>query len=73
MTGISLAGQQLAGDGMKEIGYYRIEGGESWASKTPKISRNGDFHLYSNDIERGCRRPLHPPTQPQLLFVLGGA
>ena len=31
----------------------RIEGGESWAAKTPKISRNGDFHLYSNDIERG--------------------
>ena len=31
----------------------RIEGGESWAAKAPKISRNGDFHLYSNDIERG--------------------
>ena len=51
--GVSLADQQLAGDGMTEIGYYRIEGGESWAAKTPKISRNGDLHLYSNDIERG--------------------
>ena len=53
LTGISLADQQIAGDGMTEIGYYRIEGGESWAAKTPQISRTGDFHLYSNDIERG--------------------
>jgi hypothetical protein len=53
LTGISLADQQIAGDGMKEIGYYRIEGGESWAAKTPAINRDGSFHLYSNDIERG--------------------
>jgi hypothetical protein len=53
LAGVSLADQQLAGQGMKELGYYRIEGGESWAAKTPQIARNGDFHLYSNDIERG--------------------
>jgi hypothetical protein len=53
LAGVSLADQQLAGQGMKEIGYYRIEDGESWAAKTPRIADNGDFHLYSNDIERG--------------------
>jgi LVIVD repeat len=53
LAGVSLADQQLVGAGMKEIGYYRIEGGESWAAKTPRISSSGDFHLYSNDIERG--------------------
>jgi hypothetical protein len=53
LTGISLAGQQVAGDGMREIGAYRIQGGESWAAKTPSIARDGSFHLYSNDIERG--------------------
>jgi hypothetical protein len=53
LAGISLGGQQIAGAGMKEIGAYRIEDGESWSAKTPEISRNGDFYLYSNDIERG--------------------
>jgi hypothetical protein len=53
LTGISLADQQVQGDGMREVGSYRIEGGESWAAKTPAISRDGSFHLYSNDIERG--------------------
>ncbi len=38
---------------MKEIGYYRIHGGESWSAKTPEINPDGSFHLYSNDIERG--------------------
>jgi hypothetical protein len=53
LAGISLGGQQLAGAGMKEIGHYRIQDGESWSAKTPQISPNGDFHLYSNDITRG--------------------
>jgi LVIVD repeat len=53
LTGISLAGQQVVGDGMKEIGHYRIQGGESWSAKTPRIARDGSFNLYSNDIERG--------------------
>ncbi len=53
LAGVSIGDQQVTGAGMKEIGYYRIQGGESWSAKTPAISRNGDFHLYSNDIERG--------------------
>ena len=53
LAGVSLADQQLVGKGMKELAYYRIEGGESWAAKTPEIAPDGSFHLYSNDIERG--------------------
>jgi hypothetical protein len=53
LEGISLAGRQVAGEGMKQIGYYRIQGGESWSAKTPRIAADGSFHLYSNDIERG--------------------
>ena len=62
LTGISLAGQQLQGDGMREVGAYRIEGGESWAAKTPSINRDGSFHLYSNDIERGLDIFKYSPT-----------
>jgi hypothetical protein len=54
LTGVSLGGRQVAGDGMKAIGHFQIEGMESWASKTPRIDpETGDFYLYSNDIERG--------------------
>jgi hypothetical protein len=53
LAGISIGSQQVNGAGLKEIGYYRIQGGESWSAKTPGIFSNGDFYLYSNDIERG--------------------
>ena len=53
LTGISLAGQQLVGAGMKEVGSYRIQGGEAWSAKTPEIEPDGSFYLYGNDIERG--------------------
>jgi hypothetical protein len=53
LTGVSLGGTLLTGAGMKEIGYYQIEGMNSWAAKTPRIDRSGDFYLYGNDIARG--------------------
>ena len=54
LTGISIGGQQLTGAGMKEIGYYRIQGMDSWAAKTPRIDpRTGDFYLFGNDVARG--------------------
>jgi hypothetical protein len=53
LEGISLAGQQVVGEGLKEIGHYRIQNGESWSAKTPEIAPDGTFHLFSNDIERG--------------------
>ena len=53
LTGISLAGQQVVGEGMKEIGYYRIQGMDAWSAKTPEIAQDGSFHLYANDIARG--------------------
>ena len=53
LTGISLAGQQVVGEGMKGVGYYRIQGMDAWSAKTPKIGRNGSFYLYGNDVARG--------------------
>jgi hypothetical protein len=53
LAGISLGGAQLAGQGMREIGFYRFANANSWSAKTPSIDANGDFYLYGNDIERG--------------------
>jgi hypothetical protein len=38
---------------LKEIGFYRFEGMDSWSAKTPFIESDGDFHLYGNDQQRG--------------------
>ena len=60
LTGISLGGAQLGGEGVKEIGFARFpaasgeEPSDTWAAKTPKIHPvTGDFFLYANDIRRG--------------------
>jgi hypothetical protein len=54
LTGISLGGTQVAGEGMREIGYYRMPDADTWWAKTPQIDRKtGDFYLFGNDIKRG--------------------
>jgi hypothetical protein len=60
LMGVSLGDStQVAGPGMREIGYYRVENGDgagfadSWSFKAPRVSRTGDFYLYGNDIARG--------------------
>lgn len=54
LDGISLGGTQLAGEGMREIGYYRMPDADTWSAKTPQINRRtGDFYLFGNDIGRG--------------------
>ena len=53
LAGISLGGAQIAGQGMRELGFYRFANANSWSAKTPSIDANGDFYLYGNDIERG--------------------
>ena len=54
LTGISLGSTQVAGEGMKEIGYYRMPDADTWSAKTPQIDRKtGDFYLFGNDIRRG--------------------
>jgi hypothetical protein len=53
LEGISLAGSQVVGEGMRGIGYYRIQGMDAWSAKTPEIGSDGSFHLYANDIARG--------------------
>jgi hypothetical protein len=54
LTGISLGDTQVVGEGMKEIGYYRMPDADTWSAKTPRINRKtGDFYLFGNDIKRG--------------------
>jgi hypothetical protein len=54
LTGISLGDNQIVGEGMKEIGYYRMPDADSWSAKTPQINRKtGDFYLFGNDMKRG--------------------
>jgi hypothetical protein len=54
LSGISLGGSQIVGEGMKEIGYYRMPDADSWSAKTPQINRKtGDFYLFGNDMKRG--------------------
>jgi hypothetical protein len=54
LAGISLGGTQLTGEGMREIGYYRMPDADTWSAKTPQIDRKtGDFYLFGNDIKRG--------------------
>nr|MBA3290439.1 hypothetical protein [Actinomycetota bacterium] len=52
LVGVSLGETQLSG-GMKQIGFYQFSDSDSWAAKTPKIARDGDFFLYGNDLSRG--------------------
>ena len=56
LTGISLAGQQVVGEGMKEIGYYRIQGMDAWSAKTPSIAPDGSFHLFAQRHRPRARR-----------------
>ena len=51
-TSIGL-GDNVTGGSMREIGYYRFDGMDSWAAKTPFIEDDGDFYLYGNDQQRG--------------------
>jgi hypothetical protein len=53
LAGISLAGTQVTGSGMREVAAFRFPDGDTWAAKTPKIEPNGDFYLYGNDVARG--------------------
>jgi hypothetical protein len=54
LDGVALGTTAVGGEGMKELGFYRIEGADSWSAKTPSIDRRtGDFYLYGNDMNRG--------------------
>jgi len=54
LPGYSLGETQVAGAGMKEIGYYRMPDADTWSAKTPQINRKtGDFYLFGNDMKRG--------------------
>jgi hypothetical protein len=53
LTGLSLGGTSLLGEGMKEIGFYATDNADTWSAKTPEIEPDGSFFLYGNDIARG--------------------
>jgi hypothetical protein len=51
LLGIGIGG---VGTGVKEIGFGRFTGGDTWSAKTPGIGLgSGDFYLYANDQRRG--------------------
>jgi hypothetical protein len=62
LTGITIGGTQISGEGVREIGSARFPGGEAWSAKTPRINGRGDFFLYSNDV------PTANPFQEQGTF-----
>ncbi len=54
LTGITVGGTLVSGEGVKEIGSARFPDSDTWSAKTPRIHpRSGDFYLYANDIARG--------------------
>ena len=53
LAGYSLGDMQLRGAGMRELAFYKFPNSDTWAAKTPRISRSGDFYLYGNDMNRG--------------------
>jgi hypothetical protein len=63
LVGVSAGAVPALGDtgqsgvGMREIGYFYFPNSNSWAAKTPEITKdasgNRSFYLYSNDIARG--------------------
>jgi hypothetical protein len=54
LTGVSIGGTLVSGEGVREIGFARFPDSNAWSAKTPRINRNsGDFYLYANDIDRG--------------------
>jgi hypothetical protein len=54
LDGISLGSSRLVGEGMREIGHYRMPDADTWSAKTPEIDpATGDFYLFGNDIKRG--------------------
>ena len=54
LTGVTIGGTQVSGEGVKEVGFARFPDGDTWSAKTPRIHpRSGDFYLYANDTKRG--------------------
>ena len=53
LAGYSLGDTQLTGAGMRELAFYKFPNSDTWAAKTPRVGRDGDFYLYSNDMNRG--------------------
>jgi len=49
---VDLAGL-ATGDGLKAIASYQSSNADTWSFKAPKVSRDGIFYAYGNDIARG--------------------
>lgn len=46
-------GATAVGGAIREVGFYDTENANTWSAKTPLIEKDGSFHLYGNDINRG--------------------
>ena len=54
LTGVTIGGTQVSGDGVREIGSARFPDSDAWSAKTPRIHpATGDFYLYANASARG--------------------
>ncbi len=49
---VDLAGL-ATGQGLKEIASYRTGNANTWSFKAPRVTRDGVFYAYGNDINRG--------------------
>jgi hypothetical protein len=50
LVGVALGGN---GVGMKEVAHAEFPDSDTWAVKSPRVDRDGTFHIYGNDQRRG--------------------
>lgn len=65
---IDLAGL-ATGEGLKAIGSYQTEDADTWSFKAPKVSRDGAWYGYGNDIARGLDVYRYDGRRPQATNV----
>jgi hypothetical protein len=65
---IDLAGL-ATGEGLKAIGSYQAADADSWSFKAPKVSRDGVWYGFGNDIARGMDVYRYDGKRPQATNV----
>ena len=65
---IDLAGL-ATGEGLKAIGSYQAADADTWSFKAPKVTRDGVFYAFGNDIERGLDIYKYDGRRPEATNV----